>query len=59
MNNVILQELANIYNNLLQVQTSGQNSFIMTDNLRNLYRIIATLSNQKEEDINGNEIVSS
>lgn len=59
MNNVILQELANIYNNLLQVQTSGQNSFIMTDNLRNLYRIIATLSSQKEEDINGNEIVSS
>lgn len=59
MNNIILQELAKIYNNLLQVQTSGQNSFIMTDNLRNLYHIIALLSEKKEENNSGNETISS
>lgn len=57
-NSIILQQLADIYNNLLQVQTSGHSSFIMTDNLRNLYNIIKWLSEQKEEENNGNEAIS-
>lgn len=48
-----VQALANVYNNLLRVKTSGEDSFIMTDNLRSLFGIIKQqaelLENQNKE----------
>ena len=40
MNKNILQQLADVYNNLLRVHTCGEDSFIMTDCMRTLFSII-------------------
>ena len=50
-----LQILANIYNNLLKINTKGEDSFIMVDNLRKLYNFIMTqdqkiFKKQQEEE---------
>lgn len=49
MNNNI-QELVNVYNELLRVHTSGEDSFIYTSCMQNLLAIIQQMAqNQKEE----------
>ena len=40
MDNNTIQQLVNIYNNLLQVHTCGEDSFIMTDSMRALFNVI-------------------
>lgn len=52
MNDNIMQQLADIYNNLLRVHTCGEDSFIMTDCMRNLFGVIKQLAekNDKEEE---------
>lgn len=54
MTNQDLQLLINIYNSLLEVQTKGTSSFIMTDCLRALQQFVKEkeqliLQEQKEE----------
>lgn len=41
--------LAQIYNTLMHVQTSGENSFMMTDSLRALQALMQSI-NDNEED---------
>lgn len=36
----MIQQLVQIYNNLLQVHTCGEDSFLMTDCMRALYQVI-------------------
>jgi hypothetical protein len=51
MTNENLQQLAEIYNNLLRIHTCGEDSFLMTDCMRALYHIIndeAKLAQSKE-----------
>lgn len=48
-----LQQLANIYNNLLSVHTNGEDSFVMTDCMRALFQFIqkcAQEANEKKEE---------
>ena len=48
MDNNTLQQLATIYNNLMQVHTCGEDSFMMTDCLRALFSIIKNNANKEQ-----------
>lgn len=52
MNDNVMQQLADIYNNLLRVHTCGEDSFIMTDCMRSLFNIIKQMAEKdnKEEE---------
>ena len=54
-----LQILVNIYNNLLKINTKGEDSFIMVDNLRKLYDFIMIydqkIFKKQQEEEQGNE----
>lgn len=48
-----LQSLVNIYNNLLTIHTKGNDSFVLVDNLRELYKIIMKQDEKIKEENNG------
>lgn len=48
MTNEQKMRLAQIYNTLMTVQTSGENSFIMTDCLRAMQALMIELNKEKE-----------
>ena len=49
MDNNTIQQLVNIYNNLLQVHTCGEDSFIMTDSMRALFNIIKNNAEKNQQ----------
>lgn len=52
MNYEVLQQLVDIYNNLLKVHTCGVDSFIMTDCMRALLEIIRNETQQEKSENN-------
>lgn len=49
MNNSIIQQLINVYNNLLRVRTCGEDSFIMTDSMRALLNAIEQMAENENK----------
>lgn len=43
-----LQQLTRIYNTLLEVQTKGENTFIMADSLRAFEQVIKEIAQNEE-----------
>lgn len=44
------KQLVQIYNNLLQVHTCGEDTFIMTDCMRALFQIIKEQLNEEQKE---------
>lgn len=53
MNFQQLQELVNIYNNLLTIQTKGKDTWMMADCQRALFTLLSQLGETIKEDGNG------
>lgn len=44
-----LQQLVNIYNSMLAIHTAGEDSFLMTDCMREFQKVIMELGSQQND----------